>query len=580
MRQFQFEYENDRAFVKEISKIKQWCSSRITSGIFFTIYTESVDKVKIADICRTIDEQLPDALYMGCSTCGNINGGQFTSSDTGIVCTVCEYPSTKIEMKQYKLNASLEKSVVEDVIAYTDKNDWIKAIQMFVTIRGMSMTGFCEDMSHIRKNIQIFGGGAFNPDINNDVACVFSKPGGYSEQAVAFLFLGGEDFYVESTHITGWKPLGRELIVTKAEGSILYELDNKPAYDTYYKYLKIKNDENFFNNTLEFPFFYEHNGINILRAPIASNSDGSLTMTSDIDENVKARLAYGDPNVILEDIHFICQRIHRFSPEIIQIFSCAARRTFWGNTEANKETSPFQTIAPTSGFYTSGEFLRTNGYLNQHNVTLVLASMREGQPIETSIDTLSTGSELTGKVSMISRLATFIDAATDELESVNKKLEQIAKLDGLTGIYNRKEIQKLIVSSMKRGTSVTLIMLDIDNFKSVNDTYGHLEGDNVIIGLSVILKHLTKSSTAVCGRWGGEEFMVMLEDCTRDRAVEIAENLREDFNNSEFKKAGKTTVSVGVTQAFKNEDPDSLFMRVDKALYKAKQTGKNKVVVL
>ena len=380
MRQFQFNYVNDNAFIRELKKLSQWCKTMITSTVFFQVFTESVDSNRVKAICSLIEREMPGALYMGCSTNGNILNGEFSNYDTIVTCTVCEYPNTKISLKQYVLTPETEYDVIKEVNNYVNSNPWIKAVEMLVTIRGLSMTGFCDGLDSLRNNVKVFGGGAFIPDFGNN-ACVFSNDGGFSEKGAVFLFLGGDDLHIDTTFITGWKPLGRELVVSKAKGYMLYELDGKPAYDTYYKYLNIKNDEHFFTNTLEFPFMYDHNGISILRAPISSNADGSLEMTADIEEGALARIAYGDPWTILESVRSGAEGIRSFQPEVIHVFSCAARRTFWGKDEVSKETVPFQTLAPTSGFYTSGEFLRSDGHVNQHNVTLVVAAFREGDLI-------------------------------------------------------------------------------------------------------------------------------------------------------------------------------------------------------
>ena len=591
MRQFQFEYVNDTEFRKELTKIRQWCRAKVVSNVLFTIFTESMDRTLIDGICFAIDEMLPEALYFGCSTNGNIINGKKSECPVGITCTIFEYPSTHLELLQYKLTAKTAVSVAENLIRQVDEKPWVKAVELLTTIRGMSMTAFCENLSRVRAGVSIFGGGAFSSDMDENVACVFSKGYGFMENGVAFALVGGEDFHVKTMYIDGWKPLGREMKVTRAKESILYELDGKPAYDTYYKYLHIKNDESFFQNTLEFPFFYHHNGIDILRAPIASNPDGSLTMTSDIEENVSTRMAYGDPWTILDIVREGGKRIHQFYPEVITIFSCAARRTFWGNEEVSKESMPFQSMAPTSGFYTSSEFLRTGIHVNQHNVTLVVAAMREGEPSIKGDEVFSmTEENMTGKVSMINRLATFIEAATDELEEANRKLSEMAITDGLTRLLNRKEIQHRI----SRGTKgyvgkapgspisgLSLIMLDIDNFKKVNDTYGHKIGVEVLIGHSNVLKNPIRSLApdGFTGRWGGEEFMVMLPDCRADRAGEIAEELRRHFSEIEFSVAGHQTVSLGVTESISGEDADTLCIRVDEALYDAKANGKNQVVV-
>lgn len=581
MKQFQYLFENMRTLRNELRKVDLWRKTKITSNVVFQIFSELLNRDLIEEICKAIEEEVPGALYMGCSTNGNIIEGRLGESDIAITCTIFEYPSTKTEILQYTLTDDTADAVTDDLLKKLEDRPWVKSIEMLVTIRGMSMTVFCDKLKAAREDISIYGGGAFSSDLDDNQACVFSNAGEYSESGVAFLLTGGDDFSVYTTYVTGWKPLGKNFRVTKADRNIIYELNGDPAYDVYYNYLNIGNDEHFFTNTLEFPFFYEHNGIWILRAPIAAEKDGALVMTSDVDENVNANLAYGDPPTILESIRNTGQEVLAFRPETIRLFSCAARRTFWGADEISKESAPFQSIAQTSGFYTSGEFLRTNGFVNQHNVTLVIAAMREGCGSDecATLDVSST--EMSGKISLINRLATFIDTATRELEEANEKLEFMAISDGMTQLYNRKEIQRRIKERLKSGEPLSLVMMDIDNFKHVNDKYGHKEGDLVIIKLSDQLRagveeHGGKSSA---GRWGGEEFMLMMPYPLSD-AVKAAEEIRKNFEANEFPAAGHRTVSLGVTEAIPGESLDALLVRVDSALYEAKKTGKNKYVIL
>ena len=581
MKQYEFEYTNELTLRKSLKKIEVWCQSNIVSNMVFHIFTEKLDNDKVNNICNVITEIFPKAHYVGCSTNGNVFNGDFTRRDV-IVCTIFEYVTTKVDTLQFNFTNETEKSVTKELIAYVNHNPWVKSIEFLTTIRGMSMTPFCEDLSKLPNHIEVFGGGAFAEDFNTNSAFVFSNKGECTDHSVVFLLIGGNDYYVSTSFINGWKPLGRELLVTKANGSELNELDGKPAYETYYRYLKIKNDKNFFKNTLEFPFFYNHNGINILRAPIASKEDGTLIMTSNIEENVKARIAYGDPWTILESIKQEANKYAKFIPEAMVIFSCAARRTFWGDNEVSKELLPFQQIASTYGFYTSSEFQRTNNEVIQHNVTLVIASMREGdveEPINAPI--VKAEEDIQGGASMINRLANFIQASTDELEDAIQQLAQMAISDGMTGLLNRKEIQQRITHTIKHNTDshISLIMMDIDDFKHVNDKYGHAEGDNVLIALSNMIKDNIKEHAPnyLAGRWGGEEFMILCPNTKLEEAVWVAELIRADFAKLKFEKANSCTMSLGVAEAEINENPDNTCMRVDNALYKSKTTGKNKV---
>ena len=408
MTQLQFTFRTEDALDRELRKIRQWNKSNLYSSLLIQVYTEILDKEMIEHTVAKIRDQLPEALVVGCSSNGNIINGDFSGGSFAVVCTLFEYPSTKVEILQYPLSGDTQLEVVQQLREEVANRPWVKAIEMLVTIRGMSVSALCDGLSDLPKDIQVFGGGAFSGDLEKDEACVFSNVGGYNEKSIIFVLYGGEEFYLETTFMTGWKPLGLYLDVTAAKGEILQELNGRPAYETYYKYLHIRNDESFFYNTLEFPFLYHYKGIDIMRAPTASNPDGSLTMTADINQGVKARIAYGDPWTILDTAWQQGNQLLRFSPECILVFSCAARRTFWGNAEVGKETEPYQIVAPTSGFYTSGEFLRTNEHVNQHNVTQVIVAMREGNAKphpEQEIKMASHSFE--GKVSMINRMTAF-----------------------------------------------------------------------------------------------------------------------------------------------------------------------------
>lgn len=217
--------------------------------------------------------------------------------------------------------------------------------------------------------------------------------------------------------------------------------------------------------------------------------------------------------------------------------------------------------------------------------------MREGEK-KVSVSAGSSPEENSlSKVPLVSRLATFISMTSLELEEINQKLEQANEklktaviIDGLTGLYNRREIQAQIEAAIagEPNRKFSLVMLDIDNFKQVNDTYGHQAGDAVIIGLANLLNS-EKSDymrNVSSGRWGGEEFMMLLHDTELSAASYIADLIRQCFANTDFPAMRTQTVSLGVTQAREDDTLDKLCTRVDAALYKAKKNGKNRVVVI
>lgn len=172
---------------------------------------------------------------------------------------------------------------------------------------------------------------------------------------------------------------------------------------------------------------------------------------------------------------------------------------------------------------------------------------------------------------------------TREIET-RKKLEReliiAATVDKLTQIYNRRKLEEIIQAEIERtkryNTPLSLIMLDIDNFKQVNDTHGHQVGDSILKSVAGILKTNIRTSDSA-GRWGGEEFMIVVPATALDNARGLAEKIRHIIASHRFDHACTITVSLGLAQMFLGDGFDSFINRADDALYRAKNRGKNRV---
>ncbi len=193
-------------------------------------------------------------------------------------------------------------------------------------------------------------------------------------------------------------------------------------------------------------------------------------------------------------------------------------------------------------------------------------------------------SELLARIRTQLRRKQYQDNLRNDLEqSVN-----LAAKDGLTGLFNRRyfdiHLKQMIEKANKESIKLYLLMCDIDNFKHVNDTYGHQAGDKVLTIVSRILKN-TLRITDLIARFGGEEFTILLTDIDISKAIETAERVRAkieymDFHIENQIEPLKKTISIGVTEYKKEESIKSFIERADKAMYEAKTTGKNKVVKL
>ena len=163
---------------------------------------------------------------------------------------------------------------------------------------------------------------------------------------------------------------------------------------------------------------------------------------------------------------------------------------------------------------------------------------------------------------------------------VEKKLHSLATKDALTGIYNRYSLNKEIDTNIKKyecyENIFSLLMLDIDHFKNVNDIYGHDVGDYVLKELSSTIENSIRK-TDIFGRWGGEEFLLLLPNTNKDEAILIATKIKNIIENHKFCNIPRVTLSIGVSVYNEKIKKELFLKKVDEALYKAKSTGRNRV---
>ncbi|MGB7403680.1 MAG: transporter substrate-binding domain-containing protein [Arcobacter sp.] len=175
-----------------------------------------------------------------------------------------------------------------------------------------------------------------------------------------------------------------------------------------------------------------------------------------------------------------------------------------------------------------------------------------------------------------------LQEAKKDIEVKNKELEKLAITDKLTNLYNRRKLDELLQNELNRSErfkhTFAVTILDIDYFKKVNDTFGHQTGDKVLIEISNILRTHIRTTDFV-GRFGGEEFVIICPESQKDGVYNLMESIRLDVQNHTFKDIGNITMSFGIALVKENDTSESLLKRADIALYEAKNSGRNKVVI-
>ena len=174
-----------------------------------------------------------------------------------------------------------------------------------------------------------------------------------------------------------------------------------------------------------------------------------------------------------------------------------------------------------------------------------------------------------------------VHTVNEELKNAMKRIEDLASHDELTGLYNRRYLMRTLELEKKRadrtGQFFSIIMLDIDHFKRINDTFGHSKGDDVLKDLANVLSESMRE-TDICARYGGEEFMVILEHTSTASAQICAERSRQLIAAKKFtgfEEHFLVTVSLGFTEYQPNEELSQMISRADEALYRAKSSGRN-----
>ena len=170
-----------------------------------------------------------------------------------------------------------------------------------------------------------------------------------------------------------------------------------------------------------------------------------------------------------------------------------------------------------------------------------------------------------------------------KIMSMEDELKKLASTDSLTQAYNRTKFDEILSKETERARrydhSLSVVLFDIDHFKKVNDTYGHLAGDQVLKTIvDITRKNIREIDYLI--RWGGEEFMIILPETGLDKAEELAERIRQIIEIHQFNEIGKVTVSFGVAQLRKSDSEKTFIKRSDDALYKAKINGRNRVEVM
>ncbi len=179
-------------------------------------------------------------------------------------------------------------------------------------------------------------------------------------------------------------------------------------------------------------------------------------------------------------------------------------------------------------------------------------------------------------------LQVIIKEKIEEIGNLMEELERLASFDRITEIYNRNKFEDILTYELKKaeryGYSLSILMIDIDHFKEINDTLGHLTGDKILRSIAKLILSMVRK-TDVFARWGGDEFVILSPSTDLPGAKTLGEKIRKRVEEYDFGIGKTVTISIGITNKKEDDDIISLIQRVDKLLYKAKNSGRNTIKV-
>lgn len=547
------------------------------SAILATVFSGWDDDEAAMDVIRRIEREVPDAVIAGSTTAGEIISGAM--SERTVIMSFMIFDETRLSLSVIDFSAVGPEEAALSLIKECSEHFSVAGIELLIAKSDDALYSFLRHTRPLPAGIPVFGGVAGTYGRGNQR--VYTTSGVIRSGVVAVVFVS-QTLEVRVNNSMGWRPMGPSFLITAIGGTdTILELDGRPAGLVYKKYLTI-SPENFRDENLLFPLALERNGERVLRLPTGCTKGGALTMSGDCESGERVRLAYGDPSELLDASYNLRMDIMTFEPEAILLFNCISHHLFL-LADTNQELQPFQTIAPNAGFYTYGEIGRRDGEdLMILNMALVSVSFREGSRDRSHPPEMPPSppqKELTNSMKLVQYLAHFVTVTAAELESANKQLTELASLDRLTGIYNRGEIESILRKELmgNRGDERTLsaIMIDLDNFKSINDTYGHSTGDRALQWAATVMKRNIRRGDAA-GRWGGEEFIILLPGAPLSAATAIAERIRRSLTEGYSLPNGEPlTASFGVAEFPRSGSYIDFYRRLDDALYEAKAFGKN-----
>jgi len=579
-------YKNQVEFADFVQEHRETLFSQENTAMLVQVFCGRNNLAYIKQLVNEISHELPQAHVVGATTAGEIVNGEVCGLETVVAMTVFQYTDIRVK--------SFDKEDQDDFILGRHIATTLATRESNVLI--LLGSGELVNQSQVLKGIEVenpqlfVAGGSAGKSNKVHPSMVF-----YGQEIIENGFVGiileGKALEARLYSHLGWQGIGKEMTITQVDGNRVYTINNLPAYQVYRRYLGIDKLYNFLN-VVEFPLLINRDGVLMARTPMICYDDDSIGFAGDFLQGDIVRLSFGDAGLISDMVKQLCQEIQQEEAESIFVYSCESRRGFLQEL-SNIETKPLQKIAPTIGFFTSGEYYHARGRNHLMNATmtvLVLAEQKEklrnrGDLLhrkKTYFDLycpIYRDSVAERSKGVLKTLTHLIQTVTAELETANHNLHYIGLHDSLTGTYNRTFFDQQMKYLENIDDTVGIIICDMDCLKLINDTLGHEFGDKIIkLFASVLEKSCRKDD--VVARIGGDEFAILVQGATKDDFARICsriENCAQKLRTQD--ETNLLYLSIGAMQREKGSQQkvSEIFTAADNAMYQHKLKKKENV---
>ena len=533
---------------------------------------------KVLSVQRAVREQFPHARILT-HTCA-LKMVDMRLDMGGIMLTFTAFESSQVD---FLVVSGKQPEARERFERFIAAHPHTKVVEFFVVGLVEKIDDLFDGLSGMDERVQVFGSFVDAPSMN---ACGYLIADDVEMRiGILAVMFHGENLETVVTRNFGWNMLGREIVATRAEGYTVKELDGDVPLKIYERYFGIKGDGDFGADAALFPLCFEEEDDSVsARVPLQIDKEtGKLIFGLPMQQGTKFRLAYADPYGILTKAEENARVMSAFAPQAIFGAACIGHYLLLGD-DVVTEMSPCAGF-PASTLFMFGEVRRAGRRIITANLNVLLVGMKEhpGSITTTQAETKPVA-HLSYDRRMLAFMSHFIRVSEEELFSANQRLKHLASRDALTNLLNRREMERVlkvaVMHAQENRTPLSVILMDIDHFKGVNDTYGHDMGDKVILTVADAISHTIRGSDAGC-RWGGDEFFIILEGAPLPVAGRVGERIRRTVESAKMPFDRSVTVSIGVAAFDPERDNElQLFKNADEALYQAKKAGRNAVYAL